>query len=385
MPAVPLIAVDSRALAGPMDGIARWTVEMVSRLPGLLPARYLLASSRPIPIPPALSGPAFLPWPSPRPWPGTFWLQALLPEALERGGADLLLAPLNVLPFSGRTPAVVVIHDLTTLRTPWRHTAKVRLSLLPFWGSTLRRAAAVVVPSRAVADDLASLDPGLGRRLVLIPNGVDGRFHPSAGPNDPGRQAVRDRISKGRPFILSVGTLEPRKDIGSLVEAMESIWQRQPESPDLVIVGRVGWKSAALLDRIATSRCSSRIHRIGHATDEDLPGIYRAAELLVFPSLDEGFGIPPLEAMASGLPVVARDIPSLREIGGASILRVGVRGVEPLVRGIEQLLGLPAEGQRRARIGIERAALFSWDAAASRLAEVCRAVLEGSLLAGNRS
>ena len=380
------IVVDGRALAGPMDGIGRWTAEMIPRLSDRLQGTLHLASSRPISLPDDLRTRKVRPLVPKIPIPGTIWVQTELPRQLDRLGADLLVAPLNVIPIWGPTPSVVVIHDLTSIRTPERHTWRVRWSINPFLGSTLRRSSAIVTPSRSTADELLAIDPGIRPKLFVVPNGVDRRFSArSLRDEGDSKGEARERFASGNHYVLFVGTLEPRKDVGSLVEALEKIWVKRGDTPDLVLGGRIGWKCEELLRKIESSPHRNRIHRLGHLPDDQLVLLYRGADLFVYPSLDEGFGLPPIEAMASGVPVVVRDLPVLREVCGDAAWFAAAEGSEPLILAIETLLTDSTKRAEQIERGKARAGSFDWNRSADSLAEICRRVIDDSHPAPRRS
>ena len=357
----PTIAVDARALSGPVDGIGRWTLEVLPRLAALLPGRYLLASSRPIDranLPDSRFEPLIRPG-----WPGSAFFHLRLPSLAEDAGAGLLLAPLNVAPVAGAVPTVVVVHDLLALTSPETQTAKIRWSLLPFWGRTLRRAAAIVTPSRTTAERLALLDAEASARAKVAPNGVAEAFR-RPGPKPPD---VPPR------FVLSSGTLEPRKNHLLLIRAMEELWSAGETAP-LLLAGKPGWRSGPLESEIDRSPFRDRIVRLGHVPDDRLAALCRAAAVFAFPSLDEGFGLPPLEAMAAGAPVVALDTAISREVlGDAALL---VRN-EPggLAGALRRCLADETMRRRLSEAGRARSAPFTWDRTADVVAAACREVL----------
>jgi glycosyltransferase involved in cell wall biosynthesis len=346
---------------------------MVPRLAARLGGRWLAALPGPLPLPPPFENSPFERLaPSGRQL-GSIWLQTTLPATLASLPVDLFLAPINVLPAIGRSPSIVVVHDLTALTRPEAHSLRVVLSQLPFWGTTLRRASVVVVPSTATGMELALLDPGIARKVLVIPNGVDERFFAPVDPES--TRNILDRLAIAGPFVLSVGTLEPRKDLLSLVEAMEALWAEGVTSVPLVLAGRVGWKSGPILHRIATSPFSERILLPGHVADEELPPLLSAATLFVFPSIDEGFGLPPLEAMAAGVPVIARQIPVMLEVCGDGAELAPGRGAGPLAAAIRPLLASAELRRELGARGRERARRFRWESAAEGLAAAARLLI----------
>ena len=181
------------------------------------------------------------------------------------------------------------------------------------------------------------LDP---ERIHVTPWGIDARFSP--GP------AVRE------PFLLTVGTLQPRKNLEAALRAFE----RLDGEPRLVVVGARGWRVDALEARLAASPARSRIEVLGRVCDDELLGLYRSASCLLFPSRGEGFGFPPLEAMACGTPVVAAAAGSLPEVLGRAAPLVDADDADALADAVERVLADPSPWRER---GLERAAGFTWE------------------------
>jgi glycosyltransferase involved in cell wall biosynthesis len=202
----------------------------------------------------------------------------------------------------------------------------------------------------------------------VVWNGVDSDFAPPEP--EAALDETRRRYAGGNPYILYLGTLEPRKNVETLVAACELLWSRRAGFPDLVLAGGAGWKTSALFDRIEKSRHRERIHMPGYAARETSRDLYQAAEVFVYPSLAEGFGLPVLEAMASGLPVVASTAEALREVAGDAALFADPRDPAVFSRAIERVLDDPAARARLRAAGLLRAAEFSWEACARATAGV---------------
>ena len=167
-----------------------------------------------------------------------------------------------------------------------------------------------------------------------------------------------------RPYVLSLGTLEPRKNHERLVGALESIWDRRPGFPDLVLAGGTGWGMPGFDERLSRSRHSDRIFRLGWVTSERATALLRGARLLAYPSLYEGFGLPALEAMAEGIPVVASSSSSLPEVVGDVGLLPDPLDPVAIAAAIERANDDEAFRRAACRRGPERASLFTWDGAA---------------------
>jgi glycosyltransferase involved in cell wall biosynthesis len=278
-----------------------------------------------------------------------------LPWVEARAGLDAVLYPYWPCPpwrHRDAPPVVVEIHDLAFRvrpdEVPWQQRAYLG-SLVP---SALHRAVRVLVPSEATRRDLLAHYPlpGLEERVRVVPEGW------SLGAVEPG--ALPPGLRPG--FLLAVGTIEPRKNYGRLLAAYRLL-KAGGEAPPLVVVGRPGWAYGSVL---AELRAEPGVHLLGHVDDATLRALYRAASVLAFPSLYEGFGLPLLEAMAEGLPAVAGAAGSLPELAGGAAVVVEPTDVEAIADGLRRAL---CDSELRARLsaaGRARAAEFTWERAA---------------------
>ncbi len=362
------IAIDARGLLPQATGIGTYTRGIAAALAGRDGATVALFSPRPLP-----EGRERGPWtvfadshPS-----GMLWAQTTLPARARRWGADVLLSALTIGPFAAEDPPFVsVVHDLTPWTHPEWHARRTLIGFLPLWERTLERAARLLCVSESTARELVERYPEAAPRVRVARNGVESDLSP--GPWPPGAEAEKTRRqhANGARFLLSLSTLEPRKNIESLVLACERLWSRRRSRPDLVLAGGVGWKSAPLLRRIGRSAFRDKIHVLGYTPPRAARELYRAAEAFVYPSLSEGFGLPVLEAMACGVPVVASTAQALMEVGGDAALYAPPRDVAELSRQIERAIEDEPLRARLRAAGPPRAAQFSWAAAAEATAGV---------------
>jgi glycosyltransferase involved in cell wall biosynthesis len=241
---------------------------------------------------------------------------------------------------------------------PLRRSAAYRRAV----AASIRRADAVTVPSQFVRADLLRRFPGVPSACVqIVPWGIDASFRPR--PRDEARRDV-EHLALPERYVLFVGTLEPRKNLHTLVAAWRRLVVTGAATGELVLAGRLGWAYAPLLAEIASPPLATRVRQIGYVAQQDLPALYAAADAFVYPSLEEGFGFPPLEAMACGVPVVASDGSALAENLGEAALLVPACNDAALAAAIARVQHdrrLRAELRRR---GLERAARFRWAAAA---------------------
>ncbi|HEV7518771.1 MAG TPA: glycosyltransferase family 1 protein [Thermoanaerobaculia bacterium] len=368
-PSRPTLAVDLRALVPEETGIGVYTRNLLLALARQAGAPRLLGVCHRRPRGAEeleAAGVAIEVQPAPL---GVIWQQLQLPRRLARGDVDLFWSPLMTLPLASRVPAVVTIHDLTTVLYPETHTAKVRLSILPFLERSLDRARRVIAVSEATAADLAFHFPACAPRVRVVYEGVDPSFTPGSR-----EEVAASRRELGAPegYILYIGTLEPRKNVGVLLSAWESLRRDDPATPPLVLAGGAGWQSDRLRTRIAAlgSLYHGGVRYLGRVDSDRLLRLFQGARAFAYPSFYEGFGLPPLEALACGVPTVVSTASSLPEVVGDAALLVGPHDALALAAALRKILGEPARAADLARRGPLRAARFRWEAAAREMAEV---------------
>lgn len=302
------------------------------------------------------------------------WEQAVLPLELYRQRADLVHGLVNVLPLATRVPGVVTVHDLSFLRAPEKLPAAKRLYLARLCQASVRRARHVIAVSQQTADDVMRLFDVAAARISVIHNGVAEQFQ----PGDPATVAAfRHQRALPERFALYVGTLEPRKNLTQLLRAFAS-WRRvaQPEdrSLRLMLAGAKGWYFDEIFKLVDALELAGQVDFPGFLPAEELPDWYRAAEFFVYPSLLEGFGLPVLEAMACGTPVLCSRANSLLEVAGDSALTFPIGQDDALVAGIQAMVTQPALRTELRRRGLSRAQCFTWQRAAAATLDVYESV-----------
>jgi len=284
------------------------------------------------------------------------WMQLVLPGILRDVRPDLVHFTNYLAPLAGQVPYVVSFHDMSLTLLPECHTLKKRLltsSLIP---SVARGARMILTPSESTRRDVVRLlrvDPG---RVRVIPYAASPAFRPVAP--DPRELAARHGI-RG-PYFLYVGTLEPRKNLDRALRAFGAVAETLPDCR-FVIVGQRGWRYAEVLRAAEEPALRGRVDFLGYLPEERLPLLYAQALALVYPSLYEGFGLPVVEAMACGTPVLTSRSSSLAEIGEGAALLADPTDEKELA---EALRALATDGALRARLralGLERARAFSWE------------------------
>jgi glycosyltransferase involved in cell wall biosynthesis len=290
-------------------------------------------------------------------------LKAPLPVDLLLGGFDVFHGPDFVLP-PVRQASVVTVHDLSYLIAPETGEPSLVAYLREAVPRSLLRADQIVTVSASVAAELVEAYPFARDKVRAIPNGVS-NFDRARSPRPTGN----------RPTILTVGTIEPRKNHLHLLDAMPYVWHRMPEA-ELIIAGRIGWRSQFTVARIRQAVAISNVRFVESPDDATLQELFNEAHLFVYPSLYEGFGLPVLEAMARGIPVVASDISSLRETGGGAARYAACDDPEQLATVIADVLSDSKLQLAMAASGIEKAERQTWIETARRTRKAYVAAME---------
>jgi len=359
--------------AGNRSGTGRYATELAHWLPRLADdLAFAVLWPRHVPHP-VLESPlqeAFLPCNARHTLQRLYMDQIGMRTMRARTGANLAHYPATVGSLFALRNTVLTVHDLSFLHQPrWfrtGHAAYYRHAV----ARSARLARRVIADSQATAADLHERLGIPEDRIDVIPLGVDEAYKPL--PED---AAARVRTKYGLPerHFLYLGTLEPRKNLERLIEAWSRIADACPL--DLVLAGRSGWKTGAIEHAIAASPHARRIHRPGFVDQQDLPALIGAAEVFVWPSLCEGFGLPPLEAMACGVPVLTSNVSSLPEVVGDAALLVDPHDVDAIATAMLQLVKDASLRDALKARGLDRAAGFTWRRTAEATIETYRAVL----------
>ena len=291
-----------------------------------------------------------------------------LPLALRRMRIDVFHGMDHVgIPFVGKTgKRVVTVHDVIPLVLPHTFTRRHRLVVRTALARVGRRADLIIVPSRAVQRDMVQYLRVPEDRVAVTPHGCEARFKPSRDAASIG--AATARYGLPARYLLAVGTLEPRKNLTTLVRAFARLRDRSEidRAVGLVLAGARGWLDDPIFRTVQSLELEDAVRFTGFIDDDDLPAVYRGAELVAFPSLHEGFGLPLLEAMACGVPVVASNTAALPEVAGGAAVLVDPLDIDALAQAIARVLRDEALRGRLREDGIARAAKFSWETAARR-------------------
>ena len=292
------------------------------------------------------------------------WEHIALPYDLRRNRVDVFFSPaqtMPLLPFS-RTAMVVTVHDLAFLHYPGTKSRQFRTYMNWMLRHTTRSASLIIADSEHTRRDVKTTYHVPEERLTTVMLAASNRF---SHPVDPVTlQRVKKRYGLEESVVLAVGDIEPRKNIARLIEAVSQIKQKGCPAVQLVLVGKARRGMEVLQQAIHRHGLSDAVVLTGYVCDEELAALYRLARVFVYPSLYEGFGIPPLEAMMSGTPVVASNASSIPEVVGDAGILVDPYHVESIVDGINRVLSDPGLAQNLVVRGYRQAQRFSWETTA---------------------
>ncbi len=294
------------------------------------------------------------------------WEQTVLPLLARRYRLDVLHSPHYTMPLLKPCPTVVTFHDMTFFLHPQLHRLYKKIFFRTAIRLSARRADAIIADSESTRQDIIRILKLEAEKIIAVPLGVSDAFQPCRDAAE--RERVRQKYRLPLSFILAVGVLEPRKNVSALVRAFKSLVERGiPHS--LVIVGKKGWQFGEIFHTVASLRLEDRVIFTDFVPENDLPFLYHMADLFVYPSLYEGFGLPVLEAMACSVPVITSNVSSMPEIVGdpsassgqvAGIL-VNPRDEVELADAMQRVLTDRALHDKLARDGRARSKSFSWE------------------------
>jgi len=286
-----------------------------------------------------------------------FWrLFFQLPKILAKKGVDIVIEPAHFGPFNlpKKIKRVTVIHDMTVFLYPEYHVFSSQYLQRKILPSILKNSDQIITNSKNTTKDLINYFPFVKNKTTSILLGKDESFKPQIDRD----VLINNKINQ--PYILYVGTLEPRKNVSSLIEAFNVFKQQTGKPHQLVLIGKKGWKSKGIFEAIHQSPFVKDIILAGYVPKKELPIFYSMAEIFVYPSVYEGFGLPILEAMACGTPVITSGISSLPEVGGSAVLYSNPNSVTELSQHIITLCSDSDIRKKYSQLGLNQSAQFSW-------------------------
>jgi glycosyltransferase involved in cell wall biosynthesis len=306
----------------------------------------------------------------------TVWMQFFLRRQLKDLDLDVCHFTNSVAPLWSSCPSLVTIHDMTLWLFPSYHPRRRLAAMRPIIPFAARQARGIITVSYSTKEDIIDLLGVAPEKVTVLYEAPGKAFRPLTAVQE--LEIARRQFNLPERFLLHVGTLEPRKNLVRLLEAFASLRHRREFSHDLVLIGKAGWQYREIFSAVERLELSHFVHFLGYVPDRWLATIYNLADALVFPSLYEGFGLPVVEAMACGTPVISSPNGALREIAGEAAAYISPENVESIATEIYRVAGddmLQAELSAR---GLARAALFSWRRTAEQTRRLYHHVAAGS-------
>ncbi|MFN2188794.1 MAG: glycosyltransferase family 4 protein [Candidatus Promineifilaceae bacterium] len=378
----PKIGIDVTSALSQRAGIGRYTRELVSALVNSVQTfEYLLFSAKQ-PSWDRLSSRikesaqvSYRQAPLSEQWLYRIWHRFRIPVPVQRftGEFDLFYSPDFVLPPVARgNPTVLTVHDLSFIHYPETFTPALRRYLNNAVPRSIHAAAHVLADSEATKNDLREIWGIPEEKISIIYSGVDPAFKPPSNSKNIANMKAKYKLGD-KPYILSVSTVQPRKNYKMLIQAYKELVDEFPHQ--LVIAGGMGWLYEDTLNEVKRLGLEDRVRFLGYVDDEDLPALYSNATLFTFPSLYEGFGLPILEAMACGVPVIVSDASSLPEVAGGNGLILPPVEPRKWTHAMRELLNDPNRRAKMVAGGFIRVRQFSWKKAAGQLSAIFELLL----------
>jgi glycosyltransferase involved in cell wall biosynthesis len=355
------IGVDVGGLGPTRSGVARYLWEMLAGIMAAAPATDLvLYAQRPVDVPLPRGSWRFCRDVGSGRMPHVLWLQHRCPQLMAEDAVDVFWGQNYMLPLDvrHRCHRLLTVHDVTAVLFPRTMSRMSRLISRAYYRRVIEAADCVLADSHAtarLARTCLGADP---TRINVVYPGCDSGFAPM--PEGQARAIVRDKFGLPPSYLLTVGNIEPRKDHITLLSALQSV----PNAPVLAVIGSVGWRSSSIMAAIRRHETVGRVRFLGRVSDADLAALYSAAKLMVYSSFYEGFGLPVLEAMACGCPVLCSWSSSLPEVGGVAAHYFRPSDVNDLAVRIDRLLSDERLLARMRAQGVKRATAFTFGGAA---------------------
>lgn len=362
------IGFDGTPLLGQRSGVGQYTACLLDHLPPARPAwDFYLYSNTPLNgSRPALPQTYCVDGYFPR--SRLYWMHLVLPQVIRKNRPDLCHFPNNSAPLHCPAPYVITIHDVSLFRFRQYHPRSRLLALRLLLPLAARRAAAVITVSHHARRELLQVLNLSPAKVHVIHEAVPTHLQPVTNPQE--LMAVRQIYDLPEEFLLYVGTIEPRKNLQRLIQAVAQL-HRNGRRPHLILVGPPGWlMNDSLENEVAAARLQKYVRFLGYVPQSHLAAIYSLATIFAFPSLYEGFGLPPLEAMACGLPVLTSRRSSMAEVCASAAYLVNPFDVCDIAAGLEALLARPELRASLREKGLQRACTFSWQKVAEETAVV---------------
>ena len=374
------LAFNGVSLLQPLTGVGNYTDQLARRIStdDVLQPHFFYGThwSRKVIAQAAPSVQKLLPWIRkniPRSYDIRQWVQSRRFHAgTARGGFDLYHEPNNIpLPFDG--PLVLTVHDLSWIRYPHMHPAERVQAMEQRFEGGLRRATRVITDSQFVKQELIDVFGIAPEKIHPVALGADERFAPKT-PEQTQQTLCQHQLQHGS-YFLAVGTLEPRKNLQLALNAFMAMPRLLRERYPLVLVGMTGWHASPLQAQLAPLLAAGEVKQLGYLAPDELANIMAAACALIYPSIYEGFGLPPLEAMACGVPVIASNVSSIPEVVGDTGILLDPQDTAGLTEAMTTLASAPEVRANLSVRAYQRSQNFSWDQCANQTRHIYQLAL----------
>ena len=302
------------------------------------------------------------------------WLQFILPGLLKQDNIDLLHAPCHVSPARLHCPLVITYHDMASWLFPEKFELFHRMAYQLLVPALTRRADRLIAVSESTKRDIVKLFKIAEDKITVVTEGANAFFKPVT--DSALLKKIKEKYSLPEKYFLYVGMFEPRKNIPSIIEAFRRLKDKCILEHKLVLVGKKGWMYKEIFNTVKSLKLASDVIFTGYISDYELPLVYSGAEIFIFPSAYEGFGLPILEAMSCGLPVITSNISSMPEVSKGAALLVNPGVLEEIADAMEKIINDKPLKEAMIKKGLEEAKKYSWEKAAKETLEVYKAVLK---------
>ncbi|MFC7076804.1 glycosyltransferase family 4 protein [Haloarcula halophila] len=307
-----------------------------------------------------------------------FWENVYLPVKCIRDDIDILHGVKDVIPYISQIPKVVTYHDVTGVKLGDLYNTKQRAYNYVFKRQYVNQADRIIAVSKSTKKDLENQLGVKSEQITVIYEGVNQELFNQSYDGDMLKEYLQSseiEIQSDQRVILSVGTISPRKNYTTLIDSFESIKTNSNEHTKLLIAGREGWKTNSIIEKTKKSEYRDDIHLLGFVPEYVLPHLYKRADVFVYPSLYEGFGLPPLEAMACGTPVITSNVSSLPEVVGDAGIKIDPNDTDQLTEEIQRVLENDTLHEQMQKKGLDRAHKFTWEKAANETIQLYKSIL----------
>lgn len=298
-----------------------------------------------------------------------FWDQLTYPMVAKKHGAELLHQPCFSAPFIFKGPVVITIHDLISMLFPENIPFASRMFYSKWMPITYRKATKIITISQSTKNDIVRLLKIPSEKITVIPLAVEEKYKKAVSKSE--LEKVKQKYKIKDDYILHVGTLEPRKNLQFLIKIFAKLIQdKKNDNLNLVIVGKKGWYFEGLFELVKKEQLEDRVIFTGYVDDEDKPAIYQGAKIFAFPSLYEGFGLPPLEAMASGVPVISSNTSSMPEVVGDAGILLSPKDEKAWIEALTLVNNDSAKRSSMIEANKKQIQKFAWEKTAQKTIEI---------------